>query len=167
MPKALVEKILRSGLVDKATAALMEQWGYLEPGSAEKANEGALKNATKDTLNKLAEDLAGEVEREYVLKETHLDLERIRWPVTVSTIRNSQGDEVAKNVSAVIDRMGRYYFRAQDANPDWFVPGFVFERLNGLSETVLEKQILFINETPVCIQVSTVTNGIQTSRVIS
>jgi hypothetical protein len=162
MPKAIVEKVLRSGLVDKATAELMEQWGYLEPGSAEKVNENALKDATRETLSKLANDLAVEVDKEHVLRETHLDLERIRWPADIAGIYQpavGQPIAVVKNLSAVVDRMGRYYFRFDDVKEEWFVPGFIIERKIGddfiRRETVTEKQVLFIDETPICVQVST------------
>jgi hypothetical protein len=174
MAKAIVEKVLRSGLVDKATATLMEQWGYLEPGASEKVNEGALEGATKETLNKLANDLASEVERQYILKETILDLERIRWPVDIDNITHANGDRVTGNLKAVIDRMGRYYFRFEDVSEGMFVPGFILERkLTGpfnSRETILEKQILYIDDVPVCVQVSTaklVTNGLQAPGIVS
>lgn len=158
--KTLVEKMLNSGLVDKATAKIMEQWGLLPEGSVDKTKEDALKNATKEELLKLAEDLATEAERAHLIRETSLDLDRIRWPAEVNII--AKGEYVAQSVQAVVDRMGRYYFRSQDVQPEWFVPGYVVKRkvaegnaLTFTEEYITESQMLFVGEQPVCIQVTT------------
>jgi hypothetical protein len=169
----LTKKVLESGLVDKATAELMERWGYLKPGSADAVKEDALKDATKSTLTKLAEDLGEEVEKQYHMRETYMDLERIRWPVNVDIIEWIKFHPEAKNsrrylsfnLRGVIDRMGRYYFRIQDVKEAWFTPGNTIvsdlppstdgaasER--GKLETITESQILYVNEQPVCWQVS-------------
>lgn len=148
----LTEKILRSGLVDKHTAALMEKYGLLEAGSVEKVNEDALKGATRQQLVQLAEDLAVEAEREFALKETMLDLNQLRWPVTVAI--KSVG-LVHDAISALIDRMGRYYFRPQDVSLRLLVPGFrlvVFPSMK--EETIVEVTELFIGEQVAAIQVS-------------
>lgn len=147
----LTEKILRSGLVDKHTAALMEKYGLLEEGSTEKVNEDALKGATRAQLERLAEDLAVEAEREFALKETMLDLSQLRWPVTVRV--NSDGVKSAP-MSALIDRMGRYYFRPQDVNKSWFVPGYSIDRDGYLPQTIIESTELFVGDQVVAIQVS-------------
>lgn len=166
--KPIVEKVLASGLVDKATAQLMELWGYLPDGSVEKVNEDKLKDATKETLHTLANDLAVEVEKEHALRETYLDLERLRWPVTVTGIYSpAVGQDIllASSLAAVTDRMGRYYFRIQDVNEKWFVPGYLLHRLmankdNGIQselskEKILQSQVLYVGEQGVCIQVTT------------
>jgi hypothetical protein len=178
--KPVQKKVLESGLIDKAMAELMEKWGNLPPGSAELVNENALKDATQETLTKLADDLATEVEKEHVLRETYLDLERIRWPATVTVLRppsqaeaaaaDSQGLQVTAkvvvpNLDAVMDRMGRYYFRIQDVVEDWFIPGLVLSRnvpsqrnphaLEIRFETILQKQVLYSGEQKVCLQVTT------------
>lgn len=148
--KPLVEKILRSGLIDKATTELMEKYGMLEEGSSEQVNEDALKNATRERLEEITESLAEEVEREQALKETYLDLERLRWPVRVKI-----GDRL-DILNALIDRQGRYYFRYQDAKLEWFTPGSPLYKGDAWrSETVLEAQLLYIEENPVAIQVTT------------
>lgn len=179
------KKVLERGLVDKSMAELLEKWGNLPSGASELVNQDALKEATKETLVKLSEELAEEVEKEHILRETYLDLERIRWPVVVNVLRRptpqeieaghmSRGETplpkmVANGLPAVVDRMGRYYFRIQDVKEVWFVPGFVFERRlpnegsstveHHVLETVLQKQVLYIGETPVCLQVTTEKEG--------
>lgn len=65
----------------------------------------------------------------------------IRWPVTVKIrekpVTNEQvanwrpGDAPIHSVAGlvgVIDRAGRYYFRPDDVEKDWFKPGWVIER---------------------------------------
>jgi len=156
-PKSLVEKVLSSGLVDKGTAQLMELWGYLPEGSADKVDEDKLKNATHETLTKLANDLAVEVEKEHALRETYLDLERLRWPAAVDAIYKpmpGQPEELASNLVSVVDRMGRYYFRIQDVKQEWFVPGYILHRKNN-DEKILQAQVLYVGDTGVCIQVTT------------
>jgi hypothetical protein len=165
--KPIVKKVLESGLVDKHYAQLMEQWGYLPEGSTELVKTDALKGATKEQLQKLAEDIGNEVDKERALKETQLDLDKIRWPVEVTVLKKGEGDHldgVAHKVPAVIDRMGRFYFRIQDVADVWFVPGYLITREvmnkdNGaraiVKELILEKDVLYIGEQPVCIQVTT------------
>lgn len=159
--KPFVEKMLSSGLVDKATAKIMEQWGLLPEGSVDKTKEDALKNATRDVLSQLADDLATEAEKASALRETSLDLDRLRWPATVR-VSSDKGEYLVQDLQCVVDRMGRYYFRIQDVKNEWFVPGFILERRvaegNTLAfspEMIVESQVLFINEVPVCVQVST------------
>lgn len=155
--KPIVEKVLSSGLVDKATAELMEQWGYLPAGASEKVDEDKLKNATQETLHKLANDLAVEVEKEHALRETYLDLERLKWPAAVDAILQpalGQPVTLSSNLMSMVDRMGRYFFRIQDVNPDWFVPGYLLRR-NGNDEKILQAQILYIGDKGVCVQVTT------------
>jgi hypothetical protein len=162
--KPLVKKVLESGLVDKNMAELMEKWGNLPEGAASLVKDDSLKNATKDQLMKLAEEIGTEVDKERTLKETQLDLDQIRWP-TVVTIRTNNYEHVAWQVPAVIDRMGRLYFRIQDAKEEWFVPGYNIHRKgvspqNGyespIYEVVTEKSVLYVGELPVCIQVTVV-----------
>lgn len=157
--RPLIDKVLESGLVDKATAKLMESWGYLPEGSADKVNEDKLKNATQETLTKLAGDLATEVEKEHALRETYLDLERLKWPVSnisikVSTFESGQPVQLAEKLVAVVDRMGRYFFRIQDVKEEWFVPGYYLVRETG-EEKILQAQVLYVGDQGVCIQVTT------------
>lgn len=74
--KPIVEKILKSGLVDKHTAALMEKWGSLEPGSVEMVGKEDLHKASEETLKKFAEDIEDliEADRKEML-ETRLAIE--------------------------------------------------------------------------------------------
>lgn len=160
--KPIAKKVLESGLIDKSMAELMEKWGHLPEGSSELVNEDALKDVTKDHLYKLASELATEVDKEHALRETNLDLDRIRWATKVN-IRTGSGI-VAVDLDAVMDRMGRYYFRHADVREEWFVPGYYIERQVGrphdekpqtLIEVIIERQVLFIGESPVCYQVAT------------
>lgn len=148
----LTEKILRSGLIDKHTAALMERHGLLEEGSTEKVREDALKGATREQLEKLADDLAVEAEKELALRETMLDLNQLRWPTTIRVI-DGNGTKSAR-IDALIDRMGRFYLRPQDINVKWFVPGYYIEREGGVPQVIIEAQELFVGDVPAALQVS-------------
>ena len=162
----IVKKVLRSGLIDKHTAELMEQYGMLDPGAAETVNDDALKNATQVQMKKLAEELAVEVEREHKIRETYLDLDRTKFPVTVKIF--SRGGHFV-TTSGMVDRHGRYYFRFQDADPNWFTPGFLIEKVPTSApggethdimlvqpkEMIVEATPLFVDEKPVAYQVST------------
>lgn len=159
--KPIIEKVLASGLVDKATAQLMEKWGYLPDGASEKVDDDKLKNATQEVLSVLANDLAVEVEKEHALRETYLDLERLKWPVTGISLREPVTPStelpqawLAEKLVAVVDRMGRYFFRIQDVKKEWFVPGFFLIRESG-EEKILQAQVLYVGEQGVCMQVTT------------
>lgn len=152
----LSDKILRSGLIDKHTAELMERFGLIESGDVEKVPEGEpLAHATKTQLSKFGDELAELVEREVRLKETYLDLEKLRWPVTVA-IKAPEGLVHVDSFSALVDRMGRYYFRPQDIDVKMCVPGYeliIFPSMK--KETICEAQPLFIGDQVIAIQVST------------
>ena len=152
----LSEKILKSGLIDRHTAALLEKYGITEPGSSEKVPEGnPLADATRQQLTRLAQDLINEAEKNQELHETMLDLEKLRWPVWVHVMTAGGAPISPRGLSGVIDRMGRYYFRAQDVKEDWFVPGYLIRRgVEGRDETILEVSPLHIGEALVCYQVS-------------
>jgi hypothetical protein len=166
-PKPIVRKVLESGLVDKATAAMLEQMGMLPSGASELVKEDRLKDATQGIVMHLAEELADAIEKEHVVRETALDLSRIRWPAYIS-ISNPEGPSLSPiidNLACVMDQMGRYYIRFTDANERWFVPGFVVRRplhTNRISsEYITESQKLYIGDKPICFQVSTKSLGIE------
>ena len=156
----ITEKILKSGLIDKHTAKMMENFGMLPEGSAEKVGEVA-----KGQMAKMAEELAEAVEREHRIRETALDLDRLRWHVSV-TIKAKGDLIIAKDVAAVIDRMGRYYFRPRDVDAAWFVPGRMIVRCisdhgsagadKRLRETIVESQPLYSGDHIAAIQVATI-----------
>lgn len=160
---SLTDKVLKSGLVDRHTAEMMERWGYLRPGSAEQVNENALKDATKAQLTKLAEELDDEIDAELRRRETRLDLDKLRWPVEVDLVTSS-GVHVSMKTPAVVDRVGRYYFRMEDVDPEWFVPGYLLKRTQRVKtsswetklvvEEVLEATVLYSGESAVCVQVT-------------
>jgi hypothetical protein len=153
--KPIVEKVLKGGLVDKATAKMMEAMGLLPEGAAEVVNEEGLKGKTKAQLMAFAEDIGEEVEREHKIRETFLDLDRLRWPAVVHVYHLANGFS-SPEMNAVIDRQGRYYLRFQDVDPSLFTPGFSLRRKGAdRPETILESQVLYIEDTPVCVQVST------------
>jgi hypothetical protein len=149
--------MLKSGLVDRHTAEFMEHVGIIPEGASEQVREDALKDASMAQLTKLADELTDEVEKSMALRETALDLERLRWPVVVcvyKTTKPGAEDPYVWSGSGVIDRQGRYYFRVQDIDPAIFVPGYQLVR-NSKTEVIAESQILHIDDKPVCVQVST------------
>lgn len=163
----LTDKILKSGLVDEATAQLMERWGYLPEGAAELTKHEELKNATREKLVEFAEAVGEEVDKHRRLKETMLDLNQLRWPVLIKSIRGQTelGRQawLTGGITAVVDRMGRYYFRPQDIQPGWLVPGNTLEfdkndttsrRILFMTQTILEVTELFVGEDVAAIQVS-------------
>lgn len=163
---SLTEKVLVSGLIDRHTAELLERWGYLPEGSSEKVNEGALADATRSQLRKLADDLEESLDKELRIRETRLDLDKLRWPTEVDIYNRDFNAYVSLKVPAVMDRQGRYYFRIQDVSESWFVVGYHFKRmqrkkedLSGLlhcvKEEILEVQVLYSGDHPVCVQVTT------------
>jgi hypothetical protein len=169
--KPIVQKVLESGLIDKGTADLMEIWGYLPHGASESVNEGALADATQEKLKNLAKDLGNAIEKEHHLRETYLDLERLRWPATVyigfPKEAYNGGSKLTTTLAhttplqAVMDRMGRYYFRIQDVDEKWFVPGFILSRESprGLREEMItQSQVLYSGVQGICVQVSTDTD---------
>ena len=157
----LTKKILESGLVDEHTAALMERWGYLPEGAAAIAKDKSeeLQKATREQLSRLAEEIGTEVERRLKLKESMLDMEKIRWPVMVDIWNGIRTTKVAHAVTGVIDRMGRYYFRPLDVEMVWFRPGFHICRFKGetqpVYETILESTELYMEDQVMAIQVTT------------
>lgn len=163
--KPLTEKVLKSGLVDKHMAQMLEKWGNLPEGASDLVNDDALKDATRDQLTKLGEELGDEVDKLRTLRETQLDIDKIRWPAEVDIIDPRNGRKfLAGKIQSVIDRSGRLYFRYQDVSMDWFVPGFIFERrMTGpdgskiieVREEILEVTPLYTDEQPVCVQVAT------------
>jgi hypothetical protein len=156
-PSGLVKKVLESGLVDKATAELMEVWGYLPDGAADLVKEDALKDATHEKVAALAKDLADELEKEHHLRETYLDLERLRWPASVC-IYKPDDTLIISGAVGLMDRMGRYYFRIQDVDQAWFVPGYDLLRQTPkgmVKEHIFQSQVLYLGRVGICVQVST------------
>ncbi len=146
---------------------LLEKWGNLPEGSTELIKNETLKNATKEQLQKFAEELGEEVAKEHILKETQFDLDRIRWPTKVSVLEATGvipgPAESVYDIPAVMDRMGRLYFRIQDVKEEWFVPGFsmnrkAFNKESGLEEMVeeviLEATPLFSGDQKIAVQVT-------------
>lgn len=153
--KPLTEKILKSGLVDQAMADILEKMGVLPPGASELAQGTDLANATKEALVRLADDLGDLVEKEYgrsKIRETHLDLRLLKWPARVDIRKGTSGALVAEGLDAVVDSVGRYYFRHSESEVEWFSPGHVLSH-GSKSLVVVECQALYTDETPVCYQV--------------
>lgn len=146
---------------------LLEKWGNLPEGSTELIKNNTLKDATKEQLQKFAEELGDEVAKEHILRETQFDLERIRWPSKVSVLAKegtSPGPEEAiYDIPAVVDRMGRLYFRIQDVREEWFVPGYTMTRKafnkdagleEAVNELILESMALFSGDQKIAVQVT-------------
>lgn len=154
-----MEKVLRSGIVDKGMVELLEKWGNLPEGASELLKSETLKDATREHLQKFAEELADEVATAHALKETNLDLDRLRWPVRVD-ILSEKNEPLSLKVSAVIDRMGRYFFRFQDVKEEWFAPGYLLVKdVAGerVEQVILQSDVLFVGDTAVAYQVTTST----------
>lgn len=168
----LTRTVLETGLVDEHMAQMLEKWGTLPDGASQYVNNEALKEVTKDGLQKLAEKIGDEVEKHRILRETQFDLDRLRWPVVVALHRPTQyGREfIASGIQAVIDRMGRYYFRPDEIDEKWFVPGNYVERwannpeqppaMKQFLQQVVEAQFLYIGEQKVAMQVSVREEGL-------
>lgn len=166
--KPLTEKILKSGLVDKHMAQMLEKWGNLPAGAAELVpqDDDHLKKATRDQLEKLAEEIGDEVDKARTLKEQQFDLDKLRWP-TKASVYDDQEKMVCSEIPAVIDRMNRLYFRIDEIDENWFVPGFTVSRLvidkeaknaglyKAVKEQIKESTTLYVGDQPVCLQVST------------
>jgi len=156
--KPIVEKILKSGLVDKGMVELLEKWGNLPNGSSDLVDNDALVNATRVQLQKMAQEFGDAVSDLQLIRETQLDLDRLRWPTKVTIQEKNVFD-----IPAVMDRMGRLYFRIQDVREDWFVPGYLITRKQfkpeeGLEmlvwERILESTVLFTGESKIAVQVT-------------
>lgn len=162
----LTDKILASGLIDKALTGILEQWGYLPSGSSDKVNETELVNASRTKLIDLAESLEQELTEAYKIKESALDLERLKWPVTVDIVteRDNSTVLVAGLIPAVVDRYGKYYFRVTDNKDSDFplIPGnFIVSNVYKDGEyrkvrcTITDVTTLYNDDEPICIQVTT------------
>jgi hypothetical protein len=162
-PKPIAKTLLQSGLIDKAQAQMMEKMGLIPSGASELVRENALKGATEDVLMNLAEELSVAVEKEHAIRETALDLNRIRWPAFIDVLKSSKEKEgltpIVANLSCVVDQLGRYYVRISEGKESWFVPGYVVLRKLDSNRTsheyITESQKLFIGEREVCYQVAT------------
>lgn len=148
---------------------LLERWGNLPEGASELTKNDTLKGATRDQLKKFAEEIGEAVATEHILKETSFDLENIKWP-TIITIyakdeKGNPGPEKGiYNLPGMVDRIGRIYFRADEVDPAWFVPGYWISRsvfvkdqqqLTPVSEIILETTPLYAGEQVIAIQVTT------------
>lgn len=170
--KAIVEKVLKSGIVDRGMVEMLEKWGNLPEGSTELLKNETLKNATRESLNKFAEELADEIATAHILRETNLDLDKLKWPTEVTIWGQGAGawehlvgpEHTVYHIPAMADRMGRLYFRFQDIDEAWFVPGYklsrkVFDKTKELTieetETILQADPLFVNDEKVAYQVTT------------
>lgn len=155
--KDLSKRILESGLVDETTALMMEKWGVLEEGASDLTKKEELKNATREQLMKFADEVADKVDEDRRLRETMLDLNQLRWHVPVKLAAKDIGLFHVDPISALVDRMGRYYFRPQDVDRAWLVPGhlIVGQGMAGKDVVMLEVTDLFIGDQVAAIQVST------------
>jgi hypothetical protein len=162
--KPLTEKILKSGLVDKHMAQMLEKWGNLPEGASELIpDSNPFKDATKEQLIKFGEEIGDEVEKARILKESQLDLDRLRWPTKVS-LYNEKEELILSQQPALIDRMNRLYFRMEDIKEEWFVPGYRLRRdrndldhpgcVKPVDSRIMESTVLYADDQPVCLQVS-------------
>jgi hypothetical protein len=159
----LSRTILEHGLIDESMARMMEHWGTLPEGASQYVDNKPLVDATRGALTAFVDELEGAVEHHRLMRETSLDLDRLRWPVVVGIYKPPAKGElfnsiVASNITGVIDRMGRLYFRPDDVDEKWFAVGNLIERQVhwGIqTDTIVEVQALYIGEAKAAIQVST------------
>lgn len=144
--KPIVEKILKSGLVSKHTAALMERWGTLDPGSADMVGEEDLREASEETLTKFAEDIEELIESDrQEMLETRLSID-VSEPVLVST---KYPDGHKKSIVVFKDMMGNYLFP-----PEVFVKeDMIFSTSDGAEWVVDEVAQLFKSDMKYATQV--------------
>lgn len=157
----LTEKVLRSGLIDKAMVELLEKSGSLPEGSTDKVKEDALKDASIGVLTRLADDMAVLMEREQKIRETYLDLKNLKWPAVIWIGTSSGASRASGPFTAMMDGMGRYFIRFQDAKKEDFVIGAPVRRergqeivVDGPEEILSECQVLYVDQKPVCYQLS-------------
>lgn len=164
----LTKTMLESGLVDKGMAKLMEKWGYLPDGATQYIGDAKFQEATRAAL---ADHIEEVVEKTRDLRETKLDLDRMKWPIEVE-IRGPKAMADKAFIwsgTALVDALGRFYFRAQDVDLDWFVAGATWVetqettkeqwnvrdlKIRRLGRKVMEVQKLFSGEREIAIQVS-------------
>lgn len=152
----LSDKLLKSGIIERHTAVLLERLGLLPAGDSEKARENAA--MTRSQMEKLAEDFSLLVDDDSTIKETVLDLDQLRWPTKVYIQSSVTADNKSQWLDCMIDHRGHYFFRFQDVVPEWFVVGssLVREgRAPSQGDTILEVTTLFVGDKPVAIQVMT------------
>lgn len=148
---SIVEKVLSSGLIDRSMAELMEKYQLLPEGAAEQ-----VKDATREQMTKIVNEVVELSEKDHIVKETRFDLERLRWPARIHTsMPSTPNKQHSPWLDVVVDRMGRYYVRMQDFKEEWFIPGFLLYPSGQPVQEILEVQKLFIDETPVCVQIAT------------
>lgn len=158
--KAIVSKILKSGLVEKHTAQLLEQWGSLPDGSTELVKNVTIQDLTEAQLIRLVEDISEELESSLSVKETVLDLDKLQWPVEVSVIEyDKKGNYRSEaKVSAVEDNMGNMYFRADEAPLKLLIPGNYVCRANVSDlkklQTIASVDPMYMDQTPICYRVT-------------
>lgn len=159
---AVVDKVIRSGLVDKAVIEMLEKVGALPEGSSDKVKEDALKGATTDALHKLADEMSVLMERESKIRETFLDLKNLKWPVTFS-IKKNVNDVPFVQLTGLRDQAGRYFIEFRGPKKEWLTPGYIIEifTFSGGNEApvhtleeITESQILYEGKIPVCYQIS-------------
>lgn len=179
---ALTKTMLESGIIDEGFAALLEAWGYLPDGATKYVNNDALKMATRSSLKKLAEKIGDAVEKSRELRETRLDIDQMKWPMQVY-LRQLKSSEITRSeisatshtlvtkapyirpapITALVDKLGRFYFQPNTIKEAWFVPGEtiishqVADERNYITEIghlVEEAQFLYSGEAKLAFQVS-------------
>lgn len=160
----VVEKILESGLIDKAAVELLEKSGALPEGSSQKVSETML-DASRATLRQFADDLFDLIEKEQEkagqLRETVLDLGSLRWPVDLALQAKSEDTGLYRTqlfLKAMVDHQGHYYIRTQDVALHDLVPGrhlVRYHESNKIIREVIDSAIeLYLNDKQICFLVT-------------
>jgi len=138
----------------------------LPKNSTSVVNEETLKNATREQLLKLTEELANVVVEHQKVRETSLDINKLKWPTIIEIVVNRENSSpkavITKQIPALIDTVGRLFIRYDEVKESWFRPGFILERKAHkgvdkkitITEVILESDIFYVGEKPVCIQLT-------------
>ena len=140
--KPIVEKMLKSGLVSKHTAMLMEKWGTLDRGASELVGQDDLRKASEETLLQFAEELDTLVEEERrSIHETRLTIE-VGKPFLIRPLPNSA--LITAGTVVFMDEMGNFIFPKFG---EWVEIGNQFQQVaNGQCWEIGEVTPLFVGE---------------------
>ena len=82
--KPIVEKVLKSWHCRQRNGGASGEWGKPpQEGASELVKNDTLVNATRGHLQKVATELGDAVADLHLIKETQLDLDKLRWPIKV------------------------------------------------------------------------------------
>ena len=132
--KAIIDRVTSAGLVDRATARLLEHWKMLDAGTSDRIPE----EITREVLEKLVIDIAELINPgTVVMPEMALDVHGLRYDQKVVITAPSGGFSL--KTSCAKDSMGRLVFEIpQEANGD--MKRNTFEHLVAVGSSIKDKE---------------------------